>query len=154
MKERILKWALNKVYDNVSIDKDTLLKKIGELLDKLAPLYIDNSLEKDIYKLIFNSMYKEDVKDTLPHDLLNSFYKKANKGDSSFKADPFIEYLGNVTINRLETLNIDLVEMKIKDITIMSTKSLKAIIEDKDITTLLVKILILGLGYYLIRELL
>jgi len=93
MKEKLIKWALNKVYNDAGIDKEILLEKIGELLDKLAPLYIDNGLEKDIYKLIFNSMYREDVKDALPHDLLNTFYKKANKGDSSFKADPFYRIL-------------------------------------------------------------
>lgn len=94
MKQKIVKWLLNKVYSGVSIDKDDLLDKIGELLNKLAPLYIDNSLEKDVYKRIFNSSYRNEVeKGKVPYDILDSFYEKANKGDNSFMRDPFYRTL-------------------------------------------------------------
>lgn len=93
MKEKIAKWLLDKIYNDSGLDKDTLLNKVGELIEKLAPLYLDNSLEKDIYKMIFDSTYKNEVEGQTPYSLLNTFYEKANKGDNSFMRDPFYRFL-------------------------------------------------------------
>jgi len=62
-------------------------------------------LERRIAEIIFDAKYKKEVKSGVPHEILNSYYAMASKGDSSYMTKPFfrlLRQLGDPEVRKLK----------------------------------------------------
>lgn len=101
MKKRLIIWVLNKLKKTLGSEefKNTEIERVKTLI---FSLYEDSQnpflLDKEISAIIFNAKYTSSlvsmgVLNITPYDMLSTFYSKANKGDNSFKKEPFYRTL-------------------------------------------------------------
>lgn len=104
MKKRIIKWLLGKLDPDGHFTEEQLLVKLKVILDTMSPSYFSSAeFEKDIYKTLFNSYYRDFTDD--PFGDLERFKAKADKGDNTFKSDPFFRILRQRNDKQVRNLN-------------------------------------------------
>lgn len=62
-------------------------------------------LERRIAEIIFDAKYRKQVKKGVPHEILNSYYIQASKGDNSYMTEPLfrlLRQLGDPEVRKLK----------------------------------------------------
>ena len=91
IKNKVASWALSRItqHDQTS---NTLKKALNELLNEMYKIISDDkAFDKLIKESVFRVKYQADFSNPIVQ--LQTFYKKAGKGDNSFMADPFYRHL-------------------------------------------------------------